>query len=264
MKNRIDQLFEKKKSDILSVYFTAGFPKLDDTIQIIYELELNGVDLIEIGMPFSDPVADGPTLQYCNNRALKNGMSLQLLFKQLEKIREVVNIPLVLMGYVNPVIQFGIEAFCSKCKDTGIDGVILPDLPLEEFLQNYSEVFNNYGLYNIFLVTPHSGRERITEIDNASKGFVYIVSSASTTGAGKRSEDFNTSYFKRLKDMNLKNPGLIGFGVSGRASFENACKYARGAIVGSAFTDVLKRDPDIKNAVKNFVSEMRGLVVNAE
>ena len=258
MKNRIDKLFEKKNNNILSVYFTAGFPSLNDTVKIICELQKNGVDLIEIGIPFSDPTADGPVLQYCNNRALKNGMSLQLLFKQLKDIRENINIPLILMGYVNPVIQFGIEAFCSRCKETGIDGVILPDLPLEEFQQHYSEVFNNYGIYNILLVTPHTSHERIVRLDNATKGFLYIVSSDSTTGAGKKSEDFNISYFKRLQEMKLKSPRLIGFGISDRTTFENACKYANGAIVGSAFTEMLKRDNDIGSSVKAFVEEIRG------
>jgi len=259
MTNRIDHLFEEKKNNILSVYFTAGFPRLEDTVKIISELQQNGVDLIEIGMPFSDPVADGPTLQYCNNLALKNGMSLQILFNQFQNIRENVTIPLILMGYVNPVIQFGIEDFCIKCKETGVDGVILPDLPLDEYLLNYSEIFNKYDIYNILLVTPQTTRERIEQIDNATRGFLYIVSSASTTGAGKRAEDFNISYFKRIREMKLKNPGLIGFGISDRATFGNACKYANGAIVGSAFTELLKDNKDIKSAVKGFVNEIRGL-----
>ncbi|MDD4756385.1 MAG: tryptophan synthase subunit alpha [Prolixibacteraceae bacterium] len=259
MQNRIDQLFEKKNKNILSVYFTAGFPGLDDTVKIICELQDNGVDLIEIGMPFSDPTADGPTLQYSNNIALKNGMSLRVLFKQLEDIREKVNIPLILMGYTNPVIQFGVEAFCTKCKETGIDGIILPDLPLEEYKQNYSELFNNYDLYNILLVSPNTRPERIVQIDSASKGFIYIVSSASTTGAGKKSEDFSIDYFQRLQGMRLKNPGLIGFGISDRATFENACNYAQGAIVGSAFIDALKQDSDFTGSIKKFVNKIRGM-----
>lgn len=260
MKNRIDQLFEKKNNNIISVYFTAGFPRLEDTVKIISELQQNGVDLIEIGMPFSDPVADGPALQYCNNVALKNGMSLKLLFNQLQNIRENVTIPLILMGYVNPVIQFGIEAFCRKCKETGIDGVILPDMPLEEYILNYYGIFSKYEIYNILLVTPQTPPERIEQIDNVTRGFLYIVSSASTTGAGKKVKDFNISYFNRLQEMDLKNPGLIGFGISDRKTFANACKYANGAIVGSAFTELLKKGGDIKSTVEGFVKEIRGLI----
>ncbi len=235
MKNRINQLFETKKENILSVYFTAGFPNLNDTVQIIQELEKNGVDLIEIGMPFSDPAADGPTIQHTSEVALKNGMSLKLLFEQLKEIRKSVNIPLILMGYFNPVLQFGVEEFCKKCNEVGIDGTILPDLPLDEFEENYKSVFTQNNLHNILLITPQTSEKRIRQIDEASEGFIYMVSSSATTGAGKKVEDFHTDYFENIQQMNLKNPRLIGFGISDNATFSNACKYANGAIIGSAF-----------------------------
>ena len=245
--NRINKLFETKKENILSVYFTAGFPNLNDTVEIIQQLEKNGVDLIEIGMPFSDPTADGPTIQHSSEIALKNGMSLELLFGQLKNIRETVSIPLILMGYLNPVYQFGIEQFCAKCAETGIDGVILPDLPLDEFEQEYKSIFTRYNLHNILLITPQTSENRIKQIDDASSGFIYMVSSSSTTGAGKKVEDFQQSYFERIQKMNLKNPRLIGFGISDNATFKNACRYASGAIVGSAF--VKSFTPELKNEI---------------
>ena len=205
MKNRIDLLFETKKKNILSIYFTAGFPRLNDTVEIIQQLQKNGADLVEIGIPFSDPTADGPVIQHSNETALKNGMSLRLLFEQLKDIRNTINIPLILMGYFNPVLQFGVEEFCKKCNDTGIDGVILPDLPLEEYEDRYQELFKNYSLQNILLITPQTSDARILKIDASSSGFVYIVSSASTTGAGKKVKDFHKDYFERIHKMDLKD-----------------------------------------------------------
>ena len=201
MKNRINQLFETKQNNILSVYFTAGFPRLGDTAEIITLLEKNGADVIEIGIPFSDPTADGPTIQRSSEIALKNGMSLQLLFNQLKSIRESVKIPLLLMGYFNPVMQFGVAEFCRKCNQAGIDGVILPDLPLEEYLENYKENFEENNLHNILLVTPQTPEVRIRQIDEISKSFIYMVSSASTTGAGKKVEDFRKDYFERIQKI---------------------------------------------------------------
>ena len=258
MKNRINQLFETKKENILSVYFTAGFPHLNDTVDIIQQLEKNGVDIIEIGMPFSDPTADGPTIQHTSEVALKNGMSIKLLFDQLKDIRKSVNIPLILMGYFNPVFQFGVEKFCMKCAETGIDGVILPDLPLDEFEENYRNIFEKNNLHNILLITPQTSEQRIRQIDEASSGFIYMVSSSSTTGAGKKVEDFHKDYFERIQNMNLQNPRLIGFGISNHETFSNACQYASGAIIGSAFVSSFdehkKPEETISQFVKNIVT----------
>jgi len=256
MNNRINQLFERKKANILSVYFTAGYPNLNDTVEIIQQLEKNGVDLIEIGMPFSDPTADGPTIQKTSEKALLNGMNLKLLFEQLKTIRESVSIPLVLMGYFNPVYQFGVKEFCEKCAKIGIDGTILPDLPLNEFEAEYKTIFEANNLHNILLVTPQTSEERIRQIDDASTGFIYMVSSSSTTGAGKKVEDFQKDYFERLKEMNLKNPRLIGFGISDNATFTNACKYANGAIIGSAFVSSFNDDVKPADSISQFVKTM--------
>lgn len=254
--NRINQLFGVKNKNILSVYFTAGFPNLNDTVEIIQQLEKNGVDLIEIGIPFSDPTADGPTIQRSSEQALKNGMTLKLLFEQLKDIRKTVKIPLVLMGYFNPVYQFGVERFCEKCAEIGIDGTILPDLPLDEFQNEYRETFKLKNLHNILLITPQTSEKRVRQIDAASSGFIYMVSSSSTTGAGKKVEDFQQGYFERIQQMKLKNPKLIGFGISDRATFENACKYASGAIIGSAFVDAVKGAQDLPKAIATFVENI--------
>jgi tryptophan synthase alpha chain len=254
--NRIDKLFEAKKENILSVYFTAGFPKLNDTVEIIQLLEENGVDLIEIGIPFSDPTADGPTIQRSSEIALKNGMSLELLFEQLKDIRLSVKLPLVLMGYFNPVYQFGVERFCEKCAEIGIDGTILPDLPLNEFENEYKHIFAKNNLHNILLITPQTSENRIRKIDEACSGFIYMVSSSSTTGVGKKVEDFQQSYFERIQKMDLKNPRLIGFGISDKATFANACKYANGAIIGSAFVKALQSEVKLDESVSQFVMEI--------
>ncbi|SHF57739.1 tryptophan synthase, alpha chain [Mariniphaga anaerophila] len=256
MKNRINQLFESKKKNIFSVYFTAGFPQLNSTTDIIHELEKNGADLIEIGIPFSDPTADGPTIQRSSEAALKNGMSLKLLFEQLKDIRKTVKIPLILMGYFNPVMQFGVAAFCEKCREIGIDGAILPDLPLEEYELHFKKDFEQNQLHNILLITPQTPEERIRKIDAASGGFIYMVSSASTTGTGKKVEDFRQDYFERVEQMNLKNPRLIGFGISDRATFSNACKFASGAIIGSAFVKALEPDSGLKTSVADFAKSI--------
>ncbi len=258
MNNRINQLFEAKKSHILSIYFTAGFPNPDGTADTIRQLEKNGVDLIEIGIPFSDPTADGPVIQHSNEVALKNGMSLQHLFDQLKDIRQSVKIPLILMGYFNPVMQFGVEQFCLKCAETGIDGAIIPDLPLEEYEEHFKPWFIKNNLHNILLITPQTPEKRIRLIDQASRGFIYMVSSASTTGMGKKVEDFHRDYFQRINHMNLKNPRLIGFGISDHNTFDNACQYANGAIIGSAFVHELGRNNELNTTVKNFIEKIRG------
>jgi tryptophan synthase alpha chain len=229
---------------------------LNDTVEIIQQLEKNGVDLIEIGMPFSDPTADGPTIQRSSETALKNGMSLKLLFEQLKDIRKTVKIPLILMGYINPVYQFGVKKFCEKCAETGIDGLILPDLPLDEFEVFYQPVFEKYNLHNILLITPQTSENRTRQIDDASTGFIYMVSSSSTTGSGKKVEDFQREYFERIQSMNLENPRLIGFGISDHATFTNACKYANGAIIGSAFVKAIDSGAEIQNTISQFVKQI--------
>lgn len=255
--NRINSLFETKSGQILSVYFTAGYPEPDDTVGIITLLEKSGADLVEIGIPFSDPTADGPIIQQSSERALKNGMTMKKLFQQLKDIRSKVKIPLILMGYFNPVLQFGVEQFCRQCQETGIDGVILPDLPPEEYFQNYQAIFESSGLHNILLITPQTTDDRIREIDQLSSGFIYMVSSSSTTGAGKKVEDFRTDYFERVAALNLKNPRLIGFGISDKATFNNACKYASGAIIGSAFVKALGQMDPPEKVVPEFIRSLK-------
>ncbi|WP_127018344.1 tryptophan synthase subunit alpha [Flagellimonas beolgyonensis] len=232
--NRIKQKLQEDKK-ILSIYFTAGYPNLNDTVKIIQDLETNGVDLIEIGLPFSDPLADGPTIQESSTAALKNGMHTALLFEQLKDIRKTVTIPLILMGYFNPVLQYGVEAFCKKCEEIGIDGLILPDLPLDVYQDEYESIFKKHGLINIFLITPQTSDARIKAIDSASEGFIYMVSSASTTGAKKGFGDEQAAYFERIASMDLNNPQIVGFGISNATTFQQATKKAKGAIIGSAF-----------------------------
>jgi tryptophan synthase alpha chain len=232
--NRINKKLKEDKK-LLSIYFSAGYPSLNDTVSIIQNLEKNGVDMIEIGLPFSDPLADGPTIQESSTQALKNGMSSDLLFDQLKGIRKSVSIPLIIMGYFNPMLQYGVEAFCKKCQETGIDGLIIPDLPVAVYNEQYKAIFQQYGLINVFLITPQTSIERIHFIDSISEGFIYMVSSASVTGSSSGFGEEQTSYFKRIRDMNLKNPQIIGFGISDHETFTQATKYATGAIIGSAF-----------------------------
>ena len=239
--NRIRKKMEQKEK-LLSIYFTAGYPSLNDTVPIIKSLEKEGVDMIEIGLPFSDPLADGPTIQASSTQALHNGMNTELLFDQLKNIRETVRIPLIIMGYFNPVLQYGVEAFCQKCQETGIDGLILPDLPLDVYLAEYKDIFEKYGLYNIYLITPQTSEARIRQIDDNSDGFIYMVSSASTTGAKSGFGEEQTNYFKRIDSMKLKNPQIVGFGISNAKTFQQATTYARGAIIGSAFIKYLSEE----------------------
>ena len=255
--NRIDKLFKDKKSNILSVYFTAGYPSLDSTSGIVKSLASAGVDMIEIGIPFSDPMADGPVIQRSNEKALQNGMTLKLLFRQLSNIRKEVQIPLLLMGYLNPVLQFGVGNFCRKCKESGIDGVILPDLPPLVFTEQYLTFFEKYNLCNILLITPQSDNGRIKIIDKISRGFIYMVSSSSVTGIkGNFSED-QISYFKRINEMNLNNPCLIGFGISNRETFKMASRYASGCIIGSAFMKILGQPGNEDEKIIQFIKEFR-------
>jgi tryptophan synthase alpha chain len=255
--NRIDKLFRDKKNNILSIYFTAGYPQLDSTTALIKALADSGADMIEIGMPFSDPMADGPVIQRSNEKALQNGMTLKLLFRQLSNIRKEVQIPLLLMGYLNPVLQFGVGNFCRKCKESGIDGVILPDLPPLVYTEQYLTFFEKYNLYNILLITPQSDNERIKTIDKISRGFIYMVSSSSVTGIkGTFSED-QISYFKRIDEMNLKNPCLIGFGISNQETFKMANRYASGGIIGSAFVKMLGQPGNEDEKIIQFIKEFR-------
>lgn len=237
--NRIDSALAKNKK-LISIYFTAGFPDLDDTVPIIKALEKSGVDMIEIGMPFSDPLADGPTIQDSSTQALKNGMHTHKLFDQIKSIRNEVTIPLIIMGYFNPIFQYGVEAFCKSCKDVGIDGLIIPDLPVNVYHKNYKSIFESYGLKNIFLITPQTPESRVRYIDEVSDGFIYMVSSASTTGAKSEFGDIQENYFKRINDLKLKNPQIVGFGISNYDTFNAATTYAKGAIIGSAFIKHLK------------------------
>ena len=232
--NRINQIFERREN-LLSIYFTAGFPRIDDTVKIIKELDKSQVDIIEIGLPFSDPLADGPTIQKSSEKALSNGMTTNLLFDQLKDLRKISDIPAVIMGYFNPILQYGIEKFCSNCKDVGIDGLIIPDLPADIFKKNYKNIFDKNKLNMMFLITPQTSNDRINLIDHLSKGFIYMVSSYSVTGAKDSFDKYQIEYFKRIKKLNLSNPLLIGFGISNKKTFQAACQNSNGAIIGSAY-----------------------------
>ena len=245
--NRINKLFNSNKKNLLSIYFCAGDPTLNDTANVIETLENNEVDMVEIGIPFSDPMADGVVIQDAATRALRNGMSLRLLFEQLANIRQTVSIPLLLMGYLNPIMQFGFEHFCQKCKECGVDGVIIPDLPFKDYQEKYRAIAEPYDVKIIMLITPETSDERIHEIDNNTDGFIYMVSSAATTGAQTDFNEQKLDYFKRIDNMNLRNPRMVGFGISNRATFQSACEYSRGAIIGSKFVNLLNevKDPSV-------------------
>ena len=249
--NRLQQLFQKKKNNILSVYFTASYPKLNDTAEIIKTLVEEGIDLIEIGIPFSDPMADGPVIQRSSQLALENGISQKLLFEQLRDIRQVTDIPLVLMGYINPAMQFGFENLCRTASEIGIDGLIIPDIPIEEYERDYRSIVEKYGLSFVPLITPETPEERVRHIDSIASGFIYMVSSASTTGVQNSFAGSKEDYFRRIQAMKLKNPTLIGFGISNKETFDSACKYAQGAIIGSAFINALNENPSISEAVRS-------------
>jgi tryptophan synthase alpha chain len=253
--NRINKTLNKDKK-LLSIYFTAGYPNIEDTVSIIQNLEKSGVDMIEIGLPFSDPLADGPTIQASSTAALKNGMTTEKLFEQIKDIRKSVAIPLIVMGYFNPVLQYGVEAFCKKCQEIGIDGLILPDLPADVYDAEYKTIFEKYGLINVFLITPQTSEERIRYIDSISNGFIYMVSSASTTGAQSGFGEEQTKYFERISKMNLKNPQIVGFGISNSETFTQATTYTKGAIIGSAFIKHVTKDSidTIDTFVKNIIA----------
>ncbi len=251
--SRLQALFANKKERVLNVYFTAGYPQLDSTTTIIQALQNNGADIIELGMPYSDPLADGPVIQESGNIALQNGMTIAVLFEQLKAIKGQINIPIILMGYMNPVMQYGFEKFCADASAVGVDGLILPDLPEYEFEMEYGAIIKKYGLDFVFLVTPETSTERIQQLDNLSTGFLYAVSSSATTGKDK---DFNSveKYLEQLQSMQLKNPVLVGFGIKDRNTFESACKYANGAIIGTAFIKALEGSTKINETVKEFIN----------
>ena len=255
--NRITQLFLNKKKEILNVYCTAGFPQINSTIIILNALQNNGADLVEIGMPYSDPLADGPVIQASSAIALSNGMTIEKLFEQLKDCRKDFHLPLILMGYLNPVMQYGIEKFCKQAKEVGVDGIILPDLPMYEYENEFKKYFDENDLHFIFLITPETSEERIKKIDALTKGFIYAVSSSSTTGNNKEIS-VQENYFKRLQKMNLKNPVLIGFGIKDNQTFKAACKYSNGAIIGSAYINAIKDSANVEASTKQFLHLILG------
>ncbi len=255
--NRINQLFKEKKGNVLSIYFTAGYPNLDSTLDIAEALEKAGADFLEIGVPYSDPLADGPVIQNSSQKAIENGMTVKLLFEQLKDLRKRVSIPVLLMGYVNPVLQYGVENFCAKCAEVGVDGLIVPDLPMYEYEELYKDCFEKNNLSNIFLITPTTSDARIQKIDGLSNGFIYLLSTSSTTGKNLAVNNEIESYFARIKGMNLNNPAMIGFGISDNKSFSKASEYANGAIVGSAFVKLLGEENYLEK-IPEFISSLKG------
>lgn len=255
--NRITHLFNTKKSGILSVYFTAGYPHLESTATILKTLQSKGIDLVEVGIPFSDPMADGPVIQEAATQALRNGMSLHLLFEQLSAIRQEISIPVILMGYLNPVMQYGFENFCRSCVEAGVDGMILPDLPYADYVAEYKEIADRYDLKVIMLITPETSEERIRLIDAHTSGFIYMVSSAATTGAQQSFNEQKQAYFRRINAMGLQNPRLVGFGISNKATYEAAAADSSGAIIGSKFVQLLKSEPTPDEAVYKLLEALK-------
>ncbi|MBL0358961.1 MAG: tryptophan synthase subunit alpha [Chitinophagaceae bacterium] len=253
--SRLQSLFLQKNKNVLNVYCTAGYPHLQSTLGVMKALQQNGADIIELGMPYSDPLADGPVIQQSNGIALSNGITIAKLFEQLKNFRDQINVPVILMGYMNPVLQYGFEKFCANAAAVGVDGLILPDLPQYEFETAYGAIIKKYQLDFIFLVTPETSEERIRSIDTLSSGFIYAVSSSSTTGNNKAIED-QESYFKKIQEMELKNPVLVGFGIKDRATFQAACKYSNGAIIGSAFIKALEGKKDVQAVTKDFLNSI--------
>jgi len=253
---RIKNLFQKKANNILNVYCTAGYPELSSTLQVMKALQDNRVDMIELGMPYSDPLADGPVIQQSSSIALANGMTIKKLFEQLKNFRKEISLPVVLMGYMNPVLQYGFEKFCADAAAVGIDGLILPDLPEHEFETEYGTIIKKHGLDFIFLVTPETSEERIRKLDELSTGFLYAVSSSSTTGSDKNMTDVN-SYLQKLKSLNLKNPVLVGFGIKDKATFEAACIHASGAIIGTAYIKALAAPGNVSDITRKFLETIK-------
>ena len=251
--SRIEETFRIKRTKLLNVYCTAGYPKPDSTMSVIKALQDNGADMIEIGMPYSDPLADGPVIQHSGSIAIANGMTIAKLFEQLKDLRKEIHIPVVLMGYMNPALQYGFEKFCAAAASVGIDGLILPDLPMYEFETEYGAIIKRHGLDFIFLVTPETTDERIKKLDGLSSGFLYAVSSSSTTGNDKNMTAVQ-AYLKKLQNLKLKNPVLVGFGIKDKQSFNDACQYSNGAIIGTAFIKALETSTSIERSVKQFMN----------
>ena len=252
--NRINQTLNQDKK-LLSIYFTAGFPQLEDTVPILEQLQEANVDIIELGLPFSDPLADGPTIQESSTQALRNGMTTDKLFTQLEGIRDRIHVPMIVMGYFNPMMQYGVERFCKRCQEVGIDGLIIPDLPADVYHEQYQSLFQQYGLLNMFLITPQTPEERIRYIDQVSEGFIYMVSSAATTGAQGSFGDTQQHYFQRIADMKLQSKLLVGFGISNAETYQSAVAHSQGAIIGSAFIKHLEANGN--QSVQAFVKTIR-------
>lgn len=252
--SKLNSLFEQKQQKLCSVFFTAGFPKLNDTNIIIKSLESSGVDFLEVGLPYSDPLADGPTIQHSSSVALENGINLDIIFNQLEALKDSVKIPLILMGYLNQIIKYGDTKFCQRCKDCGIETVIIPDLPMIEYESHYQQLFANYGISNVFLITPQTSDERIKKIDKITNAFIYVVASSSITGAKGKISSKQTTYFERIKKMNLKSTLIAGFGISNKSTFNTACEYVNGAIIGSAFINSLQENGT--DSITKFVSDI--------
>lgn len=258
--NRINQLFNNKSDKKpLSIYYTAGYPQLEDTLMLAKSLEEAGADFLEIGFPYSDPVADGPVIQHSSEVSLKNGMTLEKLFDQLKDLRKHVQLPVLLMGYVNPLLQYGVERFCASCAAVGVDGVIVPDLPMYEYEEQYQEIFKKHNVSNIFLITPQTTDERIRKIDELSTGFIYMVSSYATTGKNLTVSDQTTQYFKRVQALKLQSPLVVGFGIADKESFDHALNYADAAIVGSAFVRLLG-EADYRDRLPSFIESIKGRV----
>jgi tryptophan synthase alpha chain len=254
--NRLNQLFDTKKDNLLSIYFTAGYPEINSTIAIIEVLEKSGVDFIELGFPYSDPVADGPIIQHSSQQSLDSGMTLNLLFEQLKDLRKTVTIPILLMGYVNPIVQYGVERFCKKAAEVGIDGVIVPDLPIYEYEAMYADFFKDNNLSNIFMVTPQTSADRIRKIDGLSNSFIYLLSSSTITGVSLNVSDSIENYYKRVKAMQLKAPTIIGFGIVDENTFNKACQYANGAIIGTRFVKLLGEENYLEK-IPGFIKSIR-------
>ena len=256
--NRLTELFQKKSNNLLNIYFTAGYPALNDTVTVLKALQKAGVDMVEIGMPYSDPVADGPVIQQSSLDSINNGMTIKTLLSQLKDIRKEVTIPILVMGYFNTVMQYGVEKFMQEISAIGIDGVILPDLPLDEYTEHYQSLCESHNISNVSLITPNTSNERLHVIDNITQGFIYMVSTNSTTGNdAKKTEDNHDAYFSRIKNMGLKSPRMIGFNIKDKKTFTDACAYANGAIIGSAFVRMLSASKNIEADILQFVKSIK-------